>query len=331
MTRQLSHLRLHAVFCVAALGIFASQPAQAIEGGFSAYLLGTGGPGAAVMPPLEGVFFDNTSFFYDGSAGAEKQFLVGGNLVVGLDAAVFLNATTLMWVPTTDFLGGTLAVGAVGLLGYSDITVSGVITGPLGNQVDIEREDDLFTAGDPAVVAQLGWKTGKLHTALGLLVNVPVGDYKPGRLANVSLNRWAVDTSFAVSWHDDELGWDVSGKVGYTFEGTNPATDYNSGDGVHFEGAIEKRLGKAFSLGVQGYYYVQTGADTGAGARLGPFKGEVGAIGGTAAYNFMIGRAPISVRARVLRELDSTNRLKGTEIFFSLGLPLWVNMPRQVD
>jgi hypothetical protein len=43
---------------VVALAAGAHQ-AQASEGGASLYLLGSGGPGNAVMPPLRGVFFDN--------------------------------------------------------------------------------------------------------------------------------------------------------------------------------------------------------------------------------------------------------------------------------
>jgi hypothetical protein len=324
----LSTLRFPAAAGAALLaGMLAGSPAQAVEGGFSIYLLGSGGPDAAVLPPLEGVFYDNTTYIYDASAGAERQIPLGGNLAAGIDVAAVFNLNSALWVPTTDFLGGTLAVGAVIGVGYLDVHADAVITGPLGNEVTIERKDDIFTIGDPALAGSLGWKSGKLYSALSVLVSLPIGDYHPGRLANISLNRFAVDTSFALSWHDDEAGWDISAKIGYTYNGTNPATDYNSGDDLHVEAAIEKKLGK-FSLGLQGYYYNQVSADKGAGARLGAFEGEVAAIGGTAAYNFMIGRAPVSVRAKVLREFNVTNRFKGTEIFLSLGMPLWVNMPK---
>ena len=67
---------------------FGAQQAQASEGGASFYLLGTGGPGAAMVPPLEGVFLVNTLYHYDGKAGGDRQFLVGGNLVAGLKANV---------------------------------------------------------------------------------------------------------------------------------------------------------------------------------------------------------------------------------------------------
>ena len=61
-------------------GLWAGQ-AHAVEGGASLYLLGTGGPEAAVLPPLQGLYFDNQVYVYDGSASGGKDFVVGGNVV----------------------------------------------------------------------------------------------------------------------------------------------------------------------------------------------------------------------------------------------------------
>ena len=54
---------------------FVATPALASEGGASFYLLGSGGPGAGELPPISGIFFDNTFYYYHGSAKAERQFL----------------------------------------------------------------------------------------------------------------------------------------------------------------------------------------------------------------------------------------------------------------
>ena len=92
------------IFVVATVALVALPgAASASEGGASFYLLGSGGPGAAVLPPLRGVFFDNTAFYYHGEAKAERQFVVGGNLVAGLDATIIADFATVLWVPTTDF------------------------------------------------------------------------------------------------------------------------------------------------------------------------------------------------------------------------------------
>ncbi|MEI9891129.1 MAG: hypothetical protein WDN45_11690 [Caulobacteraceae bacterium] len=60
------------------LGLLASAAlsgrAAASEGGASFYLLGSGGPEAAVLPPVKGVFFDNQLYAYSGNGGGGKAF-----------------------------------------------------------------------------------------------------------------------------------------------------------------------------------------------------------------------------------------------------------------
>src|SRR5690242_18332728 len=62
----------------AAAGLAGS--AAATEGGASVYLLGSGGPGAAILPPVEGVFLSNTLYHYQGKAGGDVNFPLGGNV-----------------------------------------------------------------------------------------------------------------------------------------------------------------------------------------------------------------------------------------------------------
>ncbi|WHO37461.1 transporter [Sphingobium sp. AP49] len=303
--------------------------AHASEGGSSLYLLGSGGPGTAVMPPLEGVYFDDSVYIYNGSAGADKQFVVGGNVVAGLDATIVGDFLTTLAVPSTNFLGGTLAIGAIVPVGAPMLDVNAVITGPLGNQRSINVHDSALVVGDPVGTVMLGWKAGKLNIQASTLVNVPIGHYREDQLANLAFHRWAVDGSLALSWHDDASGWDISGKGGVTFNGKNDYTDYNSGNEFHLEGAVEKALSKKFSMGVQGYWLKQISDDTGAGARLGAFRGEIAGVGATAALNVVMGRSPATFRLRAFKEFDATNRLEGEAFFLSLSLPLYMKMPKQ--
>ncbi|RJF91109.1 SphA family protein [Sphingomonas cavernae] len=322
--RGLSTLIFSAIGAVSALGV---APAHASEGGASLYLLGSGGPGAAVMPPLEGVYLDNTIYIYDGSAGGGKQFVIGGNVVAGLDATIVADFATALWVPTTDLAGGTLALGVALPLGAPIVDVNAVITGPRGGQIAVSRHDSTLTLGDPIATAMLGWKTGNVHIQASTMVNIPVGHYREDQLANIAFHRWAGDASLAVSWHDPKAGWDVSGKLGVTFNGKNDYTDYNTGNEFHLEAAAEKTFSPTFSAGIQGYYFKQISGDSGAGARLGAFKGEVIGLGVTAATNVVLGKAPATFRIRVLKEFEATNRLEGASVFASLTLPLSMKMP----
>jgi hypothetical protein len=302
-------------------------PAHATEGGASIYLLGSGVPNAAVQPPVKGVFVDNSVYVYDGSIGGNRDLVIGGKVVANVDATIFGNFTTLLVVPSTNFLGGTLALGVAVPIGGPMMNSQLVLTGPLGRELDITRRDSTLVVADPLANASLGWTSGKMHFALSSFVNIPIGRYNENGIANLSFHRWAGDISAAMSWHDVEKGLDVSGKVGVTFNGRNDVTDYNSGNDFHAELGVEKNLSKQFSAGVIGYYYQQISDDSGSGGKLGAFRGRVAAAGGTVAYNTILGRSPSTIRLRIMGEFDAKNRMQGTAYMVGITVPLKMVMP----
>jgi hypothetical protein len=324
-----SHCPLWLLLAAGATALGAGTSAQAGESGASFYLLGTGGPEAAVLPPLEGVFFDNTLYHYSGKASGNREFVLGGNLVAGLDADISADFATVLWVPSTHALGGTLAIGTALPIGRPNVHVSAVITGPLGGQQSVAASDVATIIGDPVAVAELGWKLNKTtHATISTQVNVPIGNYREGELSNLAFHRWIVDTSGAVTWHDDESGWDVSGKVGLTFNGTNHFTDYDSGTDLHLEASVEKTLAKNISAGIQVYHLQQISGDSGSGAVLGPNKGRVTGIGPTVGISTVVGKTPLTLRLRYFEEFGVKNRMDGRAFFFSVDFPIWMNMPK---
>jgi hypothetical protein len=255
--------------------------ARASEGGGSFYLLGSGGPGAAEMPPLTGIFFDSTLYIYDGSTQAERQFVIGGNLVAGLDATIAADFATALWVPSTDFLGGTLAVGAALPIGNVDVNVDAVITGPGGGQVAISREDCAFVVGDPVGTVELGWNLGgNVHLATSAQVNVPIGNYREGELANLAFHRWIVDWSTALTWRR-QAGWMCRRAASRSTAPTRPLTTTSAPVPYRGRGSSGS-LSPVILRRLQAYHYQQVTGDSGAGARLGPYEGRVSGVGATA-------------------------------------------------
>jgi hypothetical protein len=311
--------------CAAALSAFSAGAASASESGASIYLLGSGGPGAGALPPIRGVFFANTIYYYDSSLGGGKSLPLGGKVVADVDATILANFATVLWVPSTNLGGATVALGAALPIGQPSIDASVVLTGPGGNQIDRTVSDEDVLIGDPLLTAAVGWKAGKVSFSASGLLNVPIGQYREGALANLSFNRWAGDASLAATWKDK--GWDVSGKAGLTANGENEATLYTTGTEFHLEGAIEKTLSKTWSAGLQAYHFDQLSGDSGPGAVLGPFKGRVSGVGATAAYNFEIGRRPASLRLHAFKEFDAKNRPEGTAVFLDFTIPLKLVMP----
>ncbi len=307
-----------AAFGFSAIAGSGSGTALAAESGVGFYLLGSKGPFAAVLPG-PGVYFQNDAYFYSGSAGASRDLPIGGRIVANIDATAYIDLATGLWVIPGDFFGGSLAFQATLPWGGQNVDASLALAGGgLGAGVS----DSVFTIGDPVLGASLGWHNGNWHTVTGFLVNVPIGDYQEGEIANVAFHRWGLDLNGGVTYFDPQTGWEVSGVAGFTFNGENPATNYTTGTEFHFEGSVTKTFSPQLNAGLVGYFYQQVTGDSGTGANLGDFQGRVAALGGTLGYNFQIGSTPVSTRIKVYREFAVENRLEGTAGFLTVTIPL---------
>jgi hypothetical protein len=295
--------------------------AQAAENGAGFYLLGGKATGAGIVPP-PGLFVENDLVIYDARLGGSKQIPLNGNIVANVDAQLRANFLEFLVVAPWDVLGGNFGFIFGIPFGGPDVTARAALTGPGGNTISRTATDSLFTIGDLAFGATLGWHAGKFHWNVGTLVNTPTGDYRPGALANLAFHRWAYDVSGAVTWLDPESGWDLSAAAGVTFNGKNPTTNYKTGTEFHVEWAATKYLSKEFSAGLVGYHYQQLTGDSGSGAVLGDFKGRVTALGATLGYTFQLGERPLATRFKIFREFNAKNRPEGTSVFFTASMPL---------
>ncbi|WP_245512827.1 SphA family protein [Enterovirga rhinocerotis] len=301
---------------------------MAAEGGASFYLPGINGPMAGFLPP-EGVYFDNSTYFYDGSLRGGRQTLIGGNVAIDVKADIWANFATGIWVTPLEVLGGNFAVSATLPFGQPTVSAGGILNGPLINQVvgrpiAVSARDSILNIGDPVFTSMIGWHSGNWHWKVAAAVSIPAGAYQPGQLSNLALNRWVGDFSAGLTYFDPSTGWDLSTVAGFTVNGMNPATDYRTGNEFHIDGAITKNLTKELSVGAIVSHYQQLTGDSGSGARVGSFKGRTTAVGGTISYTFPLGQVPVTTRVKVLREVDVVNRARGTIGWLQISLPLWV-------
>jgi len=291
--------------------------ANAAEGGASFYLLGSRGPMAGLTPP-PGVYYQNDLYYYSGNAGPGVELELGGQLVANVDGKIIVDMSTGLWVSPWQVLGGNLAFAATIPIGGPHIDGE-IVPSPLSTS------DSITTFGDPVLGSFIGWHAGNFHWQAGVSVNVPIGDYHEGDLANMSFNHWATDLFAAGTWFDPTTGLELSAVAGITFNGENPATDYTNGTEFHIEWAIDQHLSKSFDFGIVGYYYDQLTSDTGAGVPevLDGFEGRVAAVGATAGFTFKVGETPVSTRLKYFHEFAVENRLEGDSVFLTISLPLW--------
>jgi hypothetical protein len=306
------------ILCLMAISIVSARQAWGAENGTGVYLLGFNGPYAAILPP-PGVFFQNDFYLYQGGVSGSKPLPLGINVTLDAKVTTPIDLPTFLWSTPWTVLGGRVAFSISEPIGGPRIDAD-VTLGPIA----APRSDSVSTFGDPLLGGKIGWDAGDFHWTSNALVNVPVGDYDPSALANISFHHWALDLSEGGTYFNTRSGLEASVVAGFTLNAENPATDYRTGTEFHAEWSLTQAFGKAFSAGLVGYYYDQVAPDSGSGARLGDFEGRVAALGGTAAYMFNVGEIPVSTRIKVYREFDVANRAEGTAGFLTLTVPLYV-------
>ncbi len=180
--------------------VIAPLTANAAENGAGFYLLGARGPMAGLLAP-PGTYFQNDTYFYVGELKGNKQLPLGGQIVGEVDATLIGIFGTGLWVMPEEVLGGNLGFTAIVPFGGPDIDAT--LSAPRAGR-SASASDSIFTIGDPVVGAVLGWHEGDFHWTANVSLNVPIGDYQEGELANLSFNRWAGDFTLAGTWFNPE-------------------------------------------------------------------------------------------------------------------------------
>lgn len=307
--------------CAAGAGAY-SAPAFAMEGAAGFYLLGSKTSMAGFIPP-PGTYLADTNYYYSGSADVDLN--IGGlKLSGGIDANVYYNLPTALWVGREKVLGGNIAFNLVVPVGWKDIsagaTITSVVGGPPIFSAGLDEAGTHF--GDPVAGASLGWHDGNWHWTIGSLVNIPIGYWEEGDVTSTGFNRWGIDTTGAITYLDPATGLELSGAVGFTFNFENPDTDYKSGTEFHVEFAAVQNFSKSFGVGINGFFYDQLTGDSGTGAKLGSFEGQALALGPVVNLNFECGKIPVSASLKYFREFEVENRLTGDSGFLTVSMPL---------
>ena len=299
--------------CVAAVVLFTSltcADAHADEFAFSSYGLGAAAFGAGVTPPA-GTYVTFASAYYEGEINGPVT--IGGRVInVGMGAEFFSQATNILYVPEAKIFGANLGLSVTIPVGHIDIEAQ--VTGPLGNTVT--ESVDGWGFGDVNARAQLGWSRKDFSHTAYVQVVAPTGKYDPNGLQpNIGLNRPGIDVGWAFTWTVSKL--QVNGAAGVTFNSENKETNYDSGTDFHFEWAIGYEICTGLVLGVVGYDYRQISGDSGPGAVLGPFQGDVDAIGGGLSYTTLVGQTPVVLSARHYEEFNAKRRMDGSTSMLS--------------
>lgn len=303
------HRRVY-VYCLVLL--FIPRIAYSAEGGYSNYIPGTYGDFGMALAPTETWTLRNDVYYYDASV---ERSVRAGQLEADTDLQFLMNFTTLLYKPNVQLFGGQYAAGIFVPIVDLDLDVNR----SLGN---ISRGviDSASGLGDIVLIPwALYWNTSNIHTALSQFIVTPTGDYSTDNLINQGLNYYSIDTNFALTYLDPETGRDFSFNIGYIYNTENDDTDYQTGEEIHLDIALNQFLSETTAIGLHGFYLNQISGDSGAGALLGDFKAEAAGIGPALLWGKRIGNQDVSFIAKWLHEFDAENRLEGDHVILSFA------------
>jgi hypothetical protein len=283
---------------------------------------------AGFIPP-PGLYASDSLYYYTGGAGSSLRLPIGVRVATGVDESILINATTLSVVTKARIAGGLLGFAATLPFGRVKVDASQTFTGPLGRTAGGALSDTETGLGDMSLTALLGWQTGAHHWNLMVTGIVPTGKYSPTQLSFVGVNRPGVDVKAAYTWLNPKKGLELSGGAGLMFNQENGDTHYKSGDELHLEAAVIQHLPSGWALGVGAYQYVQLSKDSGAGAKLGSFKGQVSGVGPLASYTFKAWGRPVQLAGRWYHEFGVHNRASGDSVALGIVVPLASFVPPQ--
>jgi hypothetical protein len=332
-------IRSGLVWGAISLAAVVSYPKHALadEGGVSFWIPGFFGSLAAA-PQQPGWSLATVNYYANVSGGGNvalaREFAIR-NLPVGIqaqiNASLHATADSVIAIPTyvfaTPVLGGQASVSLVQGYGGANAslngTVSGSVTGPLGNTIPFGPRFDSINSSvtgftDLIPQAALRWNAGVDNYMVYATGDVPIGTYNSSRLANMGIGHGAFDAGAGYTYFNPQTGHELSGVLGFTANFVNPSTQYQNGVDMHFDWGASQFLTKQIQVGLVGYAYKDIGCDSGSGDRVGCFQSQVLGVGPQFGYIFPIGGMQGYLNLKAYGEFAGSDRPTGWNAWVTL-------------
>src|SRR5216684_2040603 len=115
--------------------------------------------------------------------------------------------------------------------------------------------------GDLEPQTSLRWNFGVHNFMVYATGDVPIGLYNPLSLANVGYGHGAIDGGGGYTYFNEKTGDEFSAVLGFTYNFTNPSTQYQNGVDMHLDWGASQFLSKQVLVGLVGYGYKEFAAE----------------------------------------------------------------------
>lgn len=325
--------RLLGAATIAAGLVLSPEISRADESGISFWLPGLYGSLSAT-PTTPGwsvaTIYYHTTVSAFGAAAAAREIQVGrfpANVNTSLNLSLSGQGDLMIIAPTYTVaeavLGGQLSFTLAGIYGRNAASLAGTLTaavGPITTTRNGFLEDALVSYGDLYPTFKLKWNAGVHNYMVYGAGDIPIGDYNPNRLANIGIGHGAIDFGGGYTYFNPATGNEFSAVAGFTYNFTNPQTQYQSGIDFHLDWGTSHFLSKQVFVGLVGYAYQQITDDFGQPPILGGFRSRVFGVGPQIGYIFPVGEMQGFLGVKGYGEFAQQNRPAGWNTWLTFSI-----------
>jgi hypothetical protein len=293
--------------------------AFAVEGGLGRPISGMQiAPYAGLVPPEPGLALVTGETYFDGSIGGGLSVPIAGLLVANVDMKAAFTPIGLLYIWPTP--GKTWNFASVVNFPLVWLEVEANLSlGPFS----VREKDSTFGLYDlaftPIIASHHFSETD--HLAFDFTFWAPTGDFKAGRLVNLSTNSWTFIPGVAYTKIIPQGNIELTGIWDMEFDTGDPATNYDNGIISDLEGLVIKRFKNGFGIGFVESWIQQITDDGGsAPAVLRGFRGRAFGIGPIVTYSTKIGKSHLDFNARWIHDFDVSKRVAGEGFNFTASL-----------
>ena len=304
---------------IIASAIFVSlgSSAFAVEGGLGRPISGMQiTPYAGLVPPEPGLAVLTGETYYEGSIGGALSVPIAGLLVANVDMKASFTPISLLYIWPTPTKTWNFASVVSFPLAWLEVEASTSL-GPF----TVRKKDSTFGLFDlaftPIIASHHFSKTD--HLAFDFSFWAPTGDFKTGRLVNLSLNNWTFIPGVAYTQIIPVVNIELSGIWDMEFYTENPDTNFQNGIISDLEILAIKRFKCGVGIGFVGSWIQQITDDESALTPNG-FVGRAFGIGPIVTYSTKLGKAHLDFNARWIHDFDVSNRVEGDGFNFTASL-----------
>lgn len=286
-------------------GLLTLAAASATENGVSVYPAGVETIMPGVMPPPGGTLFLEFNNFYQSNGTMDGS---GHSLVPGFHLRVAAAAAKVVHNWGVKALGGALVSSVAVPVLYEHLSL------PFGSF----HESGL---GNPDIgVLAVAYARGPWHWWYGVDVYAPGAQYSKGDVLNIGQHYFATAPEGAFTYLPKHGRTEISSKLQYIVNSSNPVTQYKSGREFICEYAAMQKITRKLTVGVNGYVFQQTTDDFANGLRVETGnRGRVFAAGPEIKYHL----GEVALILKYEREMLVENRTSGNSMWLQVGVPLW--------